>query len=284
MDKPKIIFVLNPVAGTRKTIDKNVILEKFEHREVHFVETLAGREKIINDFLKTGVEDFVVIGGDGTVNGVASLLMNTNARLGIVASGSGNGLARDLGLPMNFEIALERIKNGTVRTIDAGLLNNLPFFCTAGVGFDAICAYDFAHKKHRRGLWNYVKIILANYFSFKSICVTLSNEKQFLFSLTFANASQFGNNAFIAPNARLNDGLLDYSVILPHSKMSAFTVAFRLMKGTLGSSRYFKTKQFKEIKVTKISDRRIHIDGESRLLEEDSIEVKVIEKALNVIV
>ncbi|MCD8539420.1 MAG: hypothetical protein LRY55_06370 [Leadbetterella sp.] len=141
MNKPTIVFILNPAAGGGgNRLRKKRILEKWEDHEVVFLEDRRGRDKAIRKYLSEGVLDFVVGGGDGTVNEVGSLLVKSGARLGIIPLGSGNGLARDLGLPMNADKALEVIRKGKVRDIDAGLLNERPFFCTAGIGFDALCA------------------------------------------------------------------------------------------------------------------------------------------------
>lgn len=284
LKKSTIIFVINPVAGNKKKIDKKKIVDTFAEREVVFIEDLKERELKINEYIKNGIRDFVAVGGDGTVNDVASILVNTPARLGIIPAGSGNGLARDLGLSMIFEDALDIIKAGNERKIDVGLLNAKPFFCTAGIGFDAVCAYDFATKKHSRGLWNYVKIILTNYFSYKSVRLKLNGSEKEVFSMTFANARQFGNNAFIAPQAKPDDGFIDCAMIEPHSGFFAFSIALSLMRGSLDKSRYYKTDRLKGYTLTDISDRRIHLDGESVVLQEDKINVSILEGALNVIV
>lgn len=284
MNKPTIVFILNPVAGGGgKKVSKKHILDTWNDYEVVFLEELEGREERIKDSLAQGVLDFVVAGGDGTVNEVASLLMSTPARLGIIPSGSGNGLARDLGLPLNPDKALEVVRKAKVRPIDVGLLNGRPFFCTAGIGFDALCAYDFANRKHSRGLWNYVKIIFRNYFSYTPVSVVTDGKQQEFFSITFANAGQFGNDAYIAPEATPDDGYLDCAMILPHPRYHFAELGWRLIRKTLGSFRYFRTSRFKSGCFTDISDFRIHIDGESVELKTSSVEVKILEKALNVI-
>jgi diacylglycerol kinase (ATP) len=284
LKKSTIIFVINPVAGNKKKIDKKKIEDRFAEREVVFIEDLKERELKIKEYINSGVRDFVAVGGDGTVNDVASILVNTPARLGIIPAGSGNGLARDLELPMTFESALDLIKSGNERKIDVGILNNKPFFCTAGIGFDAVCAYDFATKKHGRGLWNYVKIILTNYFSYKPVRLKLNGVESEVFSMTFANARQFGNNAFIAPQARPDDGFIDCAMIVPHPVFFALSIGLSLMNGNLDKSKYYKTQRQKTYSLSDISDRRIHLDGESVVLQEDNINVSILEGALNVIV
>ncbi len=269
--------------GGGKKVNKKRILELWNDHHVVFLEDLEGREKQIRNYLDQGITDFAVAGGDGTVNEVASVLMQTSARLGIIPSGSGNGLARDLGLPLDPDRALEAIRYGQVKAIDVGQLNGMPFFCTAGIGFDAVCAHDFAEGGHSRGLRNYVKVIFRNYFSYRPVEMVIRGEKQRLFSLTFANAGQFGNNAYIAPDARPDDGYLDCAMILPHSHWYGISLGWRLVRKTLGTFPYFKTYRFKECVLTDISDRRIHLDGEARMLNTNTIEVKVIEKALKVL-
>lgn len=284
MNKASIVFIINPIAGGKNAIDKEQIKRIFSDREIIFIENFDGREQNIRKLINDGIRDFVVVGGDGTVNDIASILMNTEARLGIIPTGSGNGLARDLGLPMDIREALEVVKSGKERIIDVGTLNEIPFFCTAGIGFDAICAYDFAHEKHKRGLWNYVRIILRNYFSFESIAVSEGGQKKEIFSMTFANAEQFGNNAYIAPYASLDDGFLECSVIFPHPKLWGLKLALDLMTKKLLGFRYYVSKKIISLKVNGISDSRAHIDGESIEIEGDSIEVGIVRKALKVIV
>lgn len=249
-----------------------------------FIDKIEGRELAIRDHLNKGVKDFVAVGGDGTVNDVASLLVNTNGRLGIIPVGSGNGLARALGIPLDTKRALARVFSGNTRVIDIGLINGKPFFCTAGIGFDAICAHGFASGNHRRGLWNYVKIVLKNYFTSEPISLVVDGKETKLFSLTFANANQYGNNAYIAPSAILDDELLDCSTVNPHSKSLAAVFGFKLMNGTLDTFKYYENRKAEHFLVTGISDRRIHVDGEARMLDSDEMVVDVLPKALNVIV
>ncbi len=269
--------------GGGKKVSKKHILDTWKDHEVVFLEELNDREKQIKSYLARGVHDFVVAGGDGTVNDVASVLMQTPARLGIIPSGSGNGLARDLGLPLHPARALEVIRKGKVRAIDVGLLNNKPFFCTAGIGFDAICAHDFAKGDHSRGLWNYVKIVFRNYFTYQPVSLEVKGSRREFFSLTFANAGQFGNDAYIAPEASPDDGYLDCAMILPHPRFRFVSLGWRLVRKTLGSFPYFRTYRFKECVLTGISDRRIHMDGEPVTLETGTVEVRILERALNMI-
>ncbi len=183
---------------------------------------------------------------------------------------------------MDPEHALQVIRKGKTREIDVGLLNGRPFFCTAGLGFDALCAYDFAHKEHSRGLWNYIKIILGNYFSYRGSRAIMGGEEVNYFSLTFANAGQFGNEAYIAPHARVDDGMLDCAMILPHPKYRFAELGLRLMRKTLDRFPYFKTHTFKTMSLENAGQVYVHIDGESVNLSENKIEVKIAEKALNV--
>lgn len=284
MNKPTILFILNPTAGTKKKITKAQLSHKLREWDVTFIDEVANREIKVKNYINEGGRIVVVMGGDGTVNDIGSILMNTPAKLGILPTGSGNGLARDLGIPMDIDQALNVILKGREKKIDVGFLNGRPFFCTAGIGFDAICAYDFAHKKHHRGLWNYIKIIFENYFSYIPIEVETEKGKATFFSVTFANARQFGNNAYIAPDAVLNDGFLDVSMIFPHPKSQFLLLGWGLMKKSIGQFEFFKSQKVKSFRLNKISDKRVHLDGESVILEEDFIDIKVANQVLNVIV
>ncbi|ADQ19107.1 diacylglycerol kinase catalytic region [Leadbetterella byssophila DSM 17132] len=284
MNKPTLIFIINPSAGKGKSLSKDLVLSHWPNHQVIFEEAYDGRAERILNYLEQGITEFVVAGGDGTVNDIAKLLVHTNASMGIIPLGSGNGLARDLGLPTEPLEALSVVSNGTVRAIDVGYLNGKPFFCTAGVGFDALCAHDFAKKKHSRGLWNYIKIIFERYFSYTGIEARYQNGIKRYFSITFANAGQFGNNAYIAPHARVDDGLLDCAMILPHPKWRFADLGIRLISKRLNGFPYFEHLNFKDLKLEDLSDLHAHIDGEAVDLEGPTVHVKIEEKALKVII
>jgi YegS/Rv2252/BmrU family lipid kinase len=282
------IFIINPIAGS-KNIDfgrgiSHILSGLNLSAQIVKTQYKGHAIEIVEEFLSRGFTQFIAVGGDGTVNEVASALVNTKGNLSIIPVGSGNGLARAIGISMVWEKALQRAINGTKRSIDVGYINEKPFFCTSGIGFDALCAYHFAQGSHKRGLSNYVKIILQTYFGYSPSKIAFQGQDVEYFSLTFANANQFGNDAFIAPDAILDDGMLDCSIIGPHPKWYGTMMGYLLMSGKIRTSKYVEYYRGKTFELTGQSRWLIHIDGESVELESDKISVSVREKALGLMI
>lgn len=160
----------------------------------------------------------MAVGGDGTVNEVGRALVNTKTAMGILPCGSGNGLARHLNLPMNLKKCIDILNDCDIHTLDYGLINRHPFFCTCGMGFDAFISMKFA-EAGKRGPITYMQKILEEGLSYQPETYEIEDEegtrryKAFLVSA--ANASQYGNNAYIAPQASMSDGLLDIIIMEP---------------------------------------------------------------------
>lgn len=286
MSKQDIVFIINPKAGGSNgtiltKIEKLVyssnlkcILLTTQHKG-HAVE-------YAQEYLGKGYIHFVAVGGDGTVNEVSKTLIKSEAILSIIPIGSGNGLARSLNIPINVEAAFNLIINKKTLRIDSGNINGHSFLCTAGIGFDALCAEKFDKGVHKRGIWNYIKIIFQTYFFFKPLKITLNNQASEMFSLTFANANQFGNNAYIAPDALIDDGFLDCSIINPHPKIFGFYLGYLLMSKKIRGSKYSEYFRSKSFEVSSETNFLIHIDGESLQLDTNIIKVECIERCLTV--
>ncbi|MCD8539421.1 MAG: hypothetical protein LRY55_06375 [Leadbetterella sp.] len=157
------------------------------------------------------------------------------------------------------------------------------FFAPPGSALTPCALYDFATTKHSRGFRNYVKIILRNYFSYQPVSMEVDGKRQPYFSVTLANAGQFGNGAYIAPGASPDDGYLDCAMILPHPRYRFAELAWRLMGKKLADFPYFRTSHLQTGYFAGISDKRIHIDGESVMLETNTVQVGILAKALKVI-
>jgi YegS/Rv2252/BmrU family lipid kinase len=215
--KQKIVFILNPISGTTskagipEQIESTLDKSKFDYT---IVETEhAGHASEIATRAKNEQIDIVVaIGGDGTVNEVARAIVHSHTALGIIPCGSGNGLARHLMLPMNVKKAIEIINMCEIHNLDYGIINDYPFFCTCGMGFDAFVSQKFA-EAGKRGPITYIENVLREGLKYKPETYEIEDEtgtkryKAFLISC--ANASQYGNNAYIAPQASMSDGLMD---------------------------------------------------------------------------
>jgi YegS/Rv2252/BmrU family lipid kinase len=290
--KEKILFLINPVSGTRhkrslpgmidELIDKNifdveVIITKYKGEATEIV-----RQKLIENY-----RYFVAMGGDGTVNEIAKALINSQGILGIIPVGSGNGLARHLKIPLEPRKALQVINRLKYQAIDYGLINNNPFFCTCGVGFDALIGEKFAQCKGR-GLSNYVKTTISEYFNYKPEIyqITIDNERiisQPAFLITFANASQYGNNAYIAPNADIRDGKLDICILAPFKLFKAPGIGIKLFSKNIDKSRLMKSERASHILLERASEGVVHFDGEPHRMGKQ-IEISLVNHGLKVII
>jgi diacylglycerol kinase (ATP) len=282
------VFIINPIAGAKKVNSKKLIEEFLSSNKLMgIIETTTEKnhgKTLTKKYLEEGFRHFVAVGGDGTVNEVASQLINTEAYFSIIPLGSGNGLARTLKIPMNPNEALDKVFNGKKSVMDIGLINDLPFFCTAGVGFDAHCAKQFATGNHSRGLWNYIKVILSGYFSYQTNQSIFCEQPKEYFSVTFANANQFGNNAYIAPDAVLDDNQLDCTIIEKHPKWYGMVMGFLLMSGKIRQSSYVEYYRGTEFSLRHNEKILMHIDGEYVEPFSDNIIAQTLPHALKLII
>jgi diacylglycerol kinase (ATP) len=287
----KVIFIVNPVAGTRqKQTLCNAIRALFTEEEhtILYSEFSGHAFELATQKVQEGFTHIVAVGGDGTVNEVASALVNTPSHLGIIPAGSGNGLARYLRIPVHYADSLAVIRNHKVRTIDVGVVNGRYFFCTCGTGFDASVGKKFAHDS-RRGMMSYVRATIHQYINYspKSYVLKTANKKVTLkaFLVTFANSGQYGNNAYIAPNALIDDGLLDLCVLRPFPKASTLELGLRLFFKNIDQSPYLEVMRVKKATLKRKGKQKItmHLDGEPVTLKR-KLKVKVIPKALHVMV
>ena len=257
-----------------KSSPENIIFESTDKDD-----EIRLTEKAIN----LGAKKIIAIGGDGTINKVASVLANTEIILGLIPMGSGNGLAKHLGISMNPLKALQRALNGNPTKIDACTINNKMFFCTAGIGFDASVAETFDNRG-KRGLLNYIIAIILTIRNYKPIEIELvSGEKEELFLLTFANANQYGNNAFIAPNANIQDGLFEIIKIKKNNIFILMSISIRLFLKNIHNSMgvNITTANIENIKYS--ACQPLHIDGESIKTESTILEIGIKARALNII-
>ncbi len=286
-----ILFIINPKSGTdrkiyiRQSIGRNIDTNKYTYH-VRYTEYAGHAEVIAREAAEVGMEIVVAVGGDGTVNEVARALIHTNTALGIIPCGSGNGLARHLQLPMDPEGAISMINAGNIKDLDYGTMNGLPFFCTCGMGFDAFVSMKFANSG-KRGLISYIENTLRETLTYKPDTYTLRFDDQQVqqraFVIACANASQYGNNAFIAPSASMSDGLMDITVLEPFTAIEAPQLALQLFNGTLGTNTRVKTFKAKKVSITRTGDDPVHVDGDP-LNTGKSIEVEIHPKGIKMVV
>lgn len=269
--KEKILFLINPISGTKKkgsipdTINKLIDISRFD-AEVYITRYKGEATELVPQKLAEGYRRIVAVGGDGTVNEIAKALVETDGILGILPIGSGNGLARHLKIPINVEKAMHLINKGKFEAIDYGKINDTPFFCTCGVGFDAHIGYKFAQNKGR-GFITYIKVTIADFFNYKpkKYKLKIDNTSRLqtrAFLITFANASQYGNNAYISPNADIQDGKLDICILSPFRLHRAPGIGIRLFAKNIHRSSLMYTEQAKEIVLKRKKAGVVHFDGE----------------------
>ncbi len=293
-----IIYIINPVSGTmakkelqelieKKTAEKNIDFQLFPS-------VASGDYSFLHAIIKEQeVTDIVIAGGDGTVSQVVNSLMNCTVNFGIIPCGSGNGLAYTAKIPKQPAKALDIIFRGKSKAIDGFYINDRFACMLCGLGFDAKVAHDFG-RQPKRGLTTYIKQAVKNFFAAKTYSFELTiKNKTFTteaFLISIANSNQFGNNFTIAPEARLNDGLLDIVIVTNQSKLS---VVLQTVKQIRGKNKlqtdviekkkerviYFQTDK---IVINNLSLAPLHIDGEP-LETADSLKISIKKKCFRLI-
>ncbi len=292
MTKDSYLFIINPHSGTYIGKNPNEIsrtIKAFSEShgvfaDIFFTEARDHATQLTTENLpKKNWKAIVAVGGDGTVNEVAKVLVNGPIPLGILPLGSGNGLARHLGLPLTLSESLKRVFTGNPIVIDSAVLNGIPFFCTAGFGFDAYVGHLFSQQS-RRGLAAYISVSIKSFWNYKPQKYFLNDQELEVFSLSFANAGQYGNNAWIAPKADLQDGILDVCTIKPFPMWYGTDIAYRLFNKNLKPSPYVSYQRLKSAVVKSETPPIIHFDGEPMQLDTTRIEIRIKPESLKIVV
>lgn len=289
-DKKSIIFIVNPISGTQAKKGVTQKIERFIDKEKFDFKIVATRyaghaTEIAAEAAANHTDIVVAVGGDGTINETARSLIHTSTTLGIIPCGSGNGLARHLNIPMDVKKAIETINKGIEATVDYGKINGIPYFCTCGVGFDAFISMKFS-QAGKRGIATYIENTLREGLHYEPETYEIENEDGTMrykaFLITCANASQYGNNAYIAPKASLCDGLMDVTIMEPFTMLDVPSISIQLFNGTIDQNSRIKTMRCKKIKIRRNKPGVIHYDGDPVMAEKD-LEVEIVEKGLQVI-
>ena len=286
----KLLFIVNPNAGKKVSLLLIETIRKEFPQNIYYQIVIWKDKNHFNEILDIlytqNYTDAVAVGGDGTVNEVAKSLIGTNITLGIVPSGSGNGLARSLGISMKIDEAIKQIINGEKTQIDIGKVNGTPFFCTSGVGFDAHIGKLFATSE-KRGLKTYAKIVISQLFNYKPEEYVLSFDRQIIelkaFLITVANAGQYGNDFYIAPEAKLNDGLFHVVILKPFNLFQLPGLIYKLISKKSHLSSRTETYTCNQLRIYRNKKNSIHFDGEPKFENEDLL-FELIDEKLNVII
>ena len=284
----KALFIVNERSGKKRAFDVAQVIRDtaaFEH-EILQCARKEDVDAMIDRAEAEGFDVVFAVGGDGTVHETAKRLIGRKPALGILPTGSGNGFARHIGLPLDPALTLGAYPSARIVTIDTAEVNGMPFLGMMGIGFDAVVADRFASSTVR-GLETYVKEGLRAFAEFhaEEYVVTCAGEtkNERAFVMAIANASQYGNNARIAPLASLRDGLLD--VVIVHD-LSVFRVPMllaRLFQGTLQHAAEVSMVQCTDVRITRPAAGPAHLDGEPVSLPQE-LHVRVVPQSLRLLV
>jgi YegS/Rv2252/BmrU family lipid kinase len=289
----RVRAILNPRAGVRARRTREAVEQGrpgWKDYAVYLTRAPGHATDLAAEAVAGGADVVLAVGGDGTVNEVARGILGSSAAVGVVPVGSGNGLARALGLPRQPERALAALEGGVVRTMDVGLLNGQPFLNVAGVGFDAAVGQSFhehGRRGGRRGLLGYLNLSLRELGAFRPVplVLELGGERLALepFVLTFANGPQYGSGAVINPGARLDDGRLEV-VVFDHASLPRLLLAAsRMFTGGLAQVSGYRNLGGVAATVTAERALPVHVDGDPSA-PATRIEVALRPQALRIVV
>lgn len=282
------LVIINPKSGTRSRagLPEAIASVLGDKVEIVYTECAGHATGLARNAAEQGYAKVIAVGGDGTVNETANGLLGTGVPMGIVPFGSGNGLARHLHIPMKRDSALAVVRDGTPVQIDCGTVADRNFFCTMGVGFDAKVSREFAMTK-RRGLISYSRIAVNNFLHYKpqeyqiEVDGEICSYKAFIVAV--CNASQYGNNAYIAPHASMADGLLDVTIVERGNIGSLAGAGIRLFTHSLDKSHIVHCLQGTNVRILRDSEGPGHIDGEALTLPA-TLDISCRRGALSIIV
>lgn len=291
MGKKRIVFIINPISGTANKksmpslIAKYIDNERFDV-EIKFTEYAGHASEIATEAKNNLVDVVVAVGGDGTINEVAKSLVKSSTALGIVPCGSGNGLARHLMLPLNVKGALQIINECEIHDLDYGMINEHQFFCTCGMGFDAFISAKFA-EAGKRGPITYLENVLKEGLNYKPerYDVTFDDGEATYqaFLISCANASQYGNDAYIAPQASMADGYLDVVIMEPFTMLEAPQISIQMLSKTLDQHSKIKSFKTRHLHIHRANPGVIHFDGDPVVAPED-LDIRVEHKGIKIVV
>lgn len=280
-------FIINPNSGIKSKLSLIDLIEAEMGDGYKVRTTLTLRPEhateIAQEAIEKGADAVVAVGGDGSVNEVGKALIGTDVALGVIPIGSGNGFARHLKIPLQEKEAIHTIKAMRTQKIDTATINGEPFLATAGLGFDARVGWNFANHG-KRGFLSYIQVTTNAFFKFKPETHHLIIDGEEIvtkaFLINFANAGQYGNNAWISPSASISDGMLNVCILDSFPMQFAPEILIKLFNKTIENSKYYHFLKGKEIIVR--NPEIYHMDGEPKAAGADLL-IKVAPKSLNVI-
>lgn len=288
--KRRVLFLINPISGVgRKKVVEKIVKDELDAKtidhEVIYTQ-YRGHANELAKFYAGKVDVVVAVGGDGTVNEVGAGLVHSSTALAIIPTGSGNGLARFLEIPLKIKQAVSVINALHIRMIDVLQVNDHYSLNVAGIGFDAYISKKFSEVK-RRGPLQYMRLITQEFTTYKSESYRITIDGHPLereaFLISFANSSQWGNNVHIAPGARIDDGLIDVCVVADFPKYEGPALLISLLDQSIDKSKYDEIIRARKIHIRHDSPLLGHVDGEPLMLGTD-VDISILPLSLKVIV
>lgn len=290
MTRKEVYVIINPVSGTRSKKDipryfSALDATRFNVRLL-YTEYAGHATEIAKEAVANKADYVIAVGGDGTINETAKALIHSNTALGIVPLGSGNGLARSLSIPLNIAKAIDVIRAGITRPIDYGTINGHVFLCTCGVGFDAEVSENVSNQS-KRGRLMYARTMIDTFRRLKperyTVVTPSATFETDAFLITCANAPQYGNNAYIAPNAKMDDGQMNIVILKPLSVFDLPALVIQMFTKNIGKNRKMTEIIAPEVTILRENEGVIHLDGDARHAGKE-INVRIIRSGLNVLV
>jgi diacylglycerol kinase (ATP) len=290
----KICFIVNPISGKGNNNLSSDHISSFFNKEefdvtIHYSEYPKHAIELTKYALKNNSDIIVACGGDGTINEVASMLVNSQIKLGIIPIGSGNGLASNLKIPNYIDSALEVIKRGSTICIDVGKINEYFFFSNTGLGVDAEIIKKY-HESGKRTLASYIKSTIKASFNYKPklLSYTIENCKYKIKPLLLfvSNSNEMGYKMSLTPKASLSDGFLDLVIVPKINLLKQSVFGVQVLTKNIHKNKNITKRLIKELNVylEKKQEYLIQIDGEPFCLNAEHIQIQILEKSLTIII
>jgi YegS/Rv2252/BmrU family lipid kinase len=286
-----ILVIFNPSSGAINKDTAVSAIFKVLRENFHTVSIINSKSpdhtRDIIEKTKTDYSIITAFGGDGTINSVARQLINTPLTLGILPGGSGNGLVRNLGIPLSWRKALEVLINGQDIVLDCGTINDILFFNVAGIGLDGLISKKFNLESKNRGLASYFYHSFKGYLEMSTYRVTFRNSglafDEDIVLTAFANFKQYGGKAIIAPFAQPDDGHLDLCILNQFKLIKQTLNIQRLFTGNIHKLPFYKSHRITDITVQSHSGPiPFHFDGEYGGYDSETFDVRILPQSIRI--
>lgn len=287
--RTRIRFIINPISGVGKKgiipelIERHLDHDQFDY-DIVFTEYRRHAKELAHQSSKENIDIVCAVGGDGSVHEVGTALIGTKTQLAIIPTGSGNGLARHLNIPLSIDKAIQNINEMNTLQMDTVLVNDKPFLNAGGYGFDALIAKKFDEGK-KRGFFTYIKLVLREFFKYNPVNVSVDINGEVknmpVMLCTIANASEFGNGFCVSPKSDVTDGKIELFILKPFRFWSMPLLAFQFFRRKTDRSKFTEIISFEKARI-KLTKSIAHYDGEPFDVRNE-LNVQVVPKSLHIL-